>query len=45
MQIWLRDLSVAFNHGHSQSDLRALLDVAAIEQARLLEVWNEHFGK
>jgi len=43
-KIWLRDLSVAFNKGHLPSDLRALVDVTTAERARLLEVWNEHFG-
>lgn len=43
--IWLGDLSVAFNHGHSPRDMQALIGVTATEQARLLEVWNEQFGR
>ena len=43
-KIWLRDVTVAFNHGHSPRDVQGLLDVTAAERSRLLEVWNEHFG-
>lgn len=43
-KIWLRDLSVAFNHGHSGPDLKALVAKTGEEQQNLLEVWNEHFG-
>lgn len=43
-KIWLTDLTVAFNHGHSPRDMQGLLEVTAAERNRLLEVWNEHFG-
>jgi hypothetical protein len=43
-KLWLEDLSVAFNRGHSAADLRGLAAVAAQERLRLLEVWHDHFG-
>ena len=43
-KIWLRELSVAFNHGHSAPDLKMLIDKAREEQANLLGVWDEQFG-
>ena len=43
-KIWLSEMKVAFNHGHAPHELRALVEITATEQKRLLEVWNEHFG-
>jgi hypothetical protein len=44
MQDWLQSGNVAFNHGHSSADLRALVAVTNEQREHLLEVWNEHFG-
>lgn len=44
-KVWLADCSVAFNRGHSAANVRALIAVTKEEQGRLLEVWNEQFGK
>jgi hypothetical protein len=44
-KIWLADGALAFNRGHSPADLRALGAVVKEQQAMLLEVWNEQFGR
>ncbi len=44
-KIWLHDLSVAFNHGHSERDLAALTVKTAESRERLLETWHEQFGR
>lgn len=44
-KIWLVDGTVAFNHGHSASDLRSLVAVVLQERQHLLGVWNDQFGK
>lgn len=43
-KIWLRTGELAFNHGHSVNDLRALLAVTNEHRDHLMEVWNEQFG-
>jgi hypothetical protein len=43
-KLWLADSSVAFNHGHAASDLRALIAITNEQRAQLLRVWDEHFG-
>jgi hypothetical protein len=43
-KIWLETGAVAFNHGHSAADLRALAGVVAENRAYLLEAWNDNFG-
>ena len=44
-KIWLHDLSVAFNHGHSSKALRALIEKTKEQQVHLLGVWNDQFGE
>jgi len=43
-KIWLRDLTVAFNHGYQSRDLNTLIAKTGEEQQRLLEIWDEQFG-
>lgn len=44
-KIWLHDLSVAFNHGHSSKALRGLIEKTKEQQVHLLGVWNDQFGE
>lgn len=44
-KIWLLDLSIAFNHGYAAAELRAVVKTTCDERSRLLEIWNEQFGR
>ena len=44
-KIWIGSGEVAFNRGHSASDLRDLVSVTAEQREHLLGVWNDNFGR
>jgi hypothetical protein len=44
-KIWLRPISVEYNHGYNRAELNYILKLTRENQARLLENWNEYFNR
>jgi hypothetical protein len=44
-KIWLRPVSVEYNHGYNRAELNYILKLTRENQARLLENWNEYFAR
>ncbi|HEX5399267.1 MAG TPA: DUF4160 domain-containing protein [Verrucomicrobiae bacterium] len=44
-KIWLRPVSVEYNHGYNRSQLDYILKLTRENQARLLRNWNEYFAR
>jgi hypothetical protein len=44
-KIWLRPVSVEYNHGYNRAQLNYILKLTRENQARLLENWNEYFAR
>jgi Domain of unknown function (DUF4160) len=44
-KIWLRPISVEYNHGYNQAQLNYILKLTKQNQPQLLETWNEYFAR
>jgi len=44
-KLWLADITVQSNNGYNKRELNRILELTRENQARLLEVWHEYFGK
>lgn len=44
-KIWLRLLEIEWNHGYNKRELNRILELTRQHQARLLEMWHEHFSQ
>lgn len=44
-KIWLLPVSVEHNYGYNQHELNHILELTEQNQARLLEVWHDYFGR
>ena len=42
-KFWLGPVRLAWNHGFSGPELRRIERIAAENETRLLEIWNEYF--
>ena len=43
-KVWLRDLSVSYNRGYNERELRELLAVVAENRDDWIGTWNAFFG-
>lgn len=43
-KIWLQRLEVEWNHGYNQRELNRVLELTRQNQAKLPEMWHEHFS-
>jgi hypothetical protein len=44
-KIWLRPVSVEYNHGYNRTQLNYILKLTGENQSRLLNNWNEYFAR
>jgi hypothetical protein len=44
-KIWLNSLEAAYNRGYNKAELNRVLKLTEKNRTKLLEAWNEHFGR
>lgn len=44
-KIWLEPVEVEWNYGFNRRDLNRVLELTRENQAKLLEMWHEHFSQ